>query len=166
MGCWDESEFNKVQQQREILCLMAKDKVRTLNYVTKANLINQLKEKVDSLGKKLEEKDHIIENLRNDNNEWAEKVEIMYHILERLKEDINEMDAAIKDLTKENRGWKDKVSRLLSQEAEVPRKDVVPTLEAKIEKLTLENYALNSNLLTFSLELKGLQINEKEKHDK
>ena len=74
---------------------MAKGKVRTLNSVTKADLINQLKEKVDSIGKKVEEKDQIIEKLRNDNNEWAEKVEIMSRILERLKEDIKERDAAI-----------------------------------------------------------------------
>ena len=45
-------------------------------------------------------------------------------------------------------------------------KDVVPTLEAKIEKLTLENDALNSKLLILSLELKGLNITEKDKHNK
>ena len=94
------------------------------------------------------------------------KNESLFCILTRQKEDIEERDAAIKDLTEENRGWEDKVSRLLSQEADVPSKDVVPTLEAKIEKLTLKNDALNSKLLTLSLELKGLQITEKEKHDK
>ena len=60
----------------------------------------------------------------------------------------------------------DKVSRLKSQEADVPSKDDVPTLEAKIEKLVLENDALNSKLSTLSLELKGLKITENEKHDK
>ena len=50
----------------------------------------------------------------------------------------------------------DKVSRLESREADIPGKDVIPTLEAKIEKLVLENDELNSKLLTLSLELKGL----------
>ena len=65
------------------------------------------------------------------------------------------------DLKEENKGWADKVSRLMSQEADVPSKDIVPTLEAKIKNLVLENDALNSKLLALSLELKGLQITEK-----
>ena len=69
MISWGEYEFNKVQQQREISCLMAKGKRRTLNSVTTADLIKQLKDKIDSLGKRLEEKDQIIEKLRKYNNE-------------------------------------------------------------------------------------------------
>ena len=54
----------------------------------------------------------------------------------------------------------------MSQEANIPSKDIIPTLEAKIEKLVLENNALNSKLLTLWLEMKELQITEKETHDK
>ena len=83
MCSWGGSEFNKAQQQREIPCLMAKGKVRTLNSVAKADLIKQLKDKFDSLGKRLEEKDQIIEELRKDNNEWMTKNESMCRILTR-----------------------------------------------------------------------------------
>ena len=87
-------------------------------------------------------------------------------ITRKKNEDIKERDAVINDIKEENKGWADNVSRLMSQEADVPGKDVVPTLEAKIEKLVLENGVLNSKLLTLSLELKRLQITKKEKHDK
>ena len=90
----------------------------------------------------------------------------MSRILTRQKEYIKERDAIINELMEENKGWEDRVSRFLSQEADIPGKNVVPTLEAKIEKLTLENDVLNSKLLTLSLELKRLHISEKEKHDK
>ena len=59
--------------------------------------------------------------------------------LQTIEDILDEKNLLICDLKEENRGLADKVSRLESREADVPGKDVIPTLEAKIEKLVLEN---------------------------
>ena len=48
--------------------------------------------------------------------------------LQTTEDILDEKDLLICDLKEENRGLADKVSRLLSLEADVPGKDVIPTL--------------------------------------
>ena len=138
---------------------MANDKVSTLNSFTKAELLHM----IGSLGEDLEQKDQMIKELEEGHINWTKKVVSM---LESNLKELKEKDSLICNLKEENRGLNDKISRLESQEVDVPDKDGVHTLEATIEKLVLENDDLNAKLITLSLELDGLHITKEEKHDK
>ena len=79
-----------------------------------------------------------------------------------MNEDLDEKDEIIEELElNRKKGWANKVSKLESQETDVPGKDIINALENKSEDLTRPNKEIFGELLKRSRELKILQIAEK-----
>ena len=99
-----------------------------------------------------------------DNEDLIVMINALKIQIECMNDDLDDKDEIIEELEHNNKkGCPNNVSRLESQETNVPSKDVIKALQNKIDDLTQENNEIFVELLKCSGKLKILQCAEKYK---